>query len=55
MEYSQSETKLDRQVWLMWAAKSARRDRERARKKWKLVGAAMTLVAIVALIVFLRF
>ena len=54
MKYSQSETKLDEQVWLMWAAKNARRDRERARKRWKLFGAAMMFVAVVALIVFMR-
>jgi hypothetical protein len=54
MNHSHSETKLDKQVWLMWAAKNARRDRERARKRWKLFGAAMACIAIVALIVFMR-
>jgi hypothetical protein len=54
MEHSQSETKLDDQVWLAWSAKNARRDRERARGRWKLFGAAMTLVAIVTLILLMR-
>jgi len=54
MEHAQSETKLDEQVWLAWAAKKARKDRERARGRWKLFGAAVILVAIVALIVLVR-
>ena len=54
MADARSETKLDEQVWLGWAAKNAHRDRERARGRWKLFGAAMILVAIVALIVLMR-
>jgi len=54
MEHSQSETKLDEQVWLAWAARNARRDRERARGRWKLFGVVMICVAIVALILLLR-
>lgn len=54
MEDWQSVTKLDEQVWLVWAAKNARRDRERARGTWRLCGAAMIFTAIAALIAVMR-
>ena len=54
MEQWQSVTKPDEKVWLAWVAKNARRDRERARRRWRLSGAAMIFIAIAALIVLMR-
>jgi len=55
MEYSQTVTKLDEQVWRAWLAKNARLDRERARRRWKLFGMLMIFVVIAMLLVLKRY